>query len=96
MITQETRARILRLHLAEHWPIGTIAKELGLHHSTVRGALVHSGVRQATASRRPRMIDPYVPFCSSSSRAIPGCGRAGCTAWSRSVAIRVGRTTFAV
>jgi len=62
VITQETRARILRLHLAEHWPIGTIAKELGLHHSTVRGALVHSGVRQATASRRPRMIDPYVPF----------------------------------
>jgi len=62
MITNESRARILRLHLAEQWPIGTIAKELGLHHSTVRGVLVHNGAQQASATRRPRMIDPYVPF----------------------------------
>lgn len=62
MITQDTRARILRLHLAEKWPIGTIARELGLHHTTVRGVLVQCGVPEATASRRPRKVDPYVPF----------------------------------
>jgi IS30 family transposase len=28
-------AEVLRLHHAEKWPIGTIARQLRLHHSTV-------------------------------------------------------------
>ena len=39
MIDLETVARIRHLHYAEHWPVGTIAAELGLHHETVEGAL---------------------------------------------------------
>jgi hypothetical protein len=31
MISQETRAQIRRCFYAEHWKIGTIARELGVH-----------------------------------------------------------------
>ena len=34
MITAETVAHIRRLFYAEHWKIGTIAQELGLHRDT--------------------------------------------------------------
>jgi hypothetical protein len=34
-ISKEREAEILRLHYAEKWPVGTIAKQLGLHHCTV-------------------------------------------------------------
>ena len=39
MIGDEQRARIRRLFYAEHWKVGTIAAELGVHHDTVRRAL---------------------------------------------------------
>lgn len=39
MIPEELRARIRRLFFAEHWKIGTIAAELGVHHSAVEHAL---------------------------------------------------------
>ena len=34
-IARQTRAEILRPHLAKQWKIGTIARQLGLHHNTV-------------------------------------------------------------
>jgi hypothetical protein len=36
MIGRAMEAEVLRLHHAERWPIGTIARQLLLHHSTVR------------------------------------------------------------
>ena len=35
MIAPETVTRIRHLFFAEHWKIGTIASELGLHRETV-------------------------------------------------------------
>ena len=35
MISDEQRAKIRRLFFAEHWKVGTIAAELGVHHDTV-------------------------------------------------------------
>jgi len=35
MISPELRARIRRLFFAEHWKIGAIAAELGVHRDTV-------------------------------------------------------------
>src|SRR5689334_15965057 len=55
MITPEQRARIRRLFYAEHWKVGTIAAELGLHHDTVSGAIAEERV---VAS----ILDPYKPF----------------------------------
>ena len=39
MIPQETVALIRHLFYAEHWKIGTIASEFGLHYDTVRRAV---------------------------------------------------------
>ena len=36
MISRELEAEILRLYHAEHWPVGTLARQLGIHHDTVR------------------------------------------------------------
>lgn len=62
MIAKESEARILRLYHAEHWKIGTISAQLGLHHSTVRRVLVHAGVPRAIELGRASMIDPYLPL----------------------------------
>lgn len=62
MITQETRARILRLHHVEHWTFATIARELAVHHSTVRRVLAETGVPEALHSPRPSKIDAFVPL----------------------------------
>ena len=44
MISRDREAEILRLHGAEKWPIGTIASQLGVHHSTVRRVLAQAGL----------------------------------------------------
>src|SRR5438045_4007377 len=35
-VTAGERARILSLHHAERWPVGTIGAQLGRHHDTVK------------------------------------------------------------
>src|SRR5690606_12093744 len=61
MINKELEAQILRLFHAEGWPIGTIAKQVGVHHSTVRRVLAQAG-QEALLTLRPTMADPYMPF----------------------------------
>ena len=39
MISLETRMQIRRYFYAEHWKIGTIARELGVHPDAVRTAI---------------------------------------------------------
>lgn len=62
MIGPEREAEILRLFHAEKWPIGTIAKQLGLHHSTVRRVLAQAGIAAGCSMARPSIVDAYVPF----------------------------------
>jgi transposase len=62
MITPEQHAEIRRLYYGEHWKVGTIAAALGVHHDTVRAAIINDtqGVRRGTC--RPTQLDPYLPF----------------------------------
>jgi transposase len=62
MISKETEAEIVRLYHGERWPIGTIAGQLGLHHTTVQRVLRHTGVDAKVVAPRPSMVDPFVPF----------------------------------
>lgn len=71
MISNDTRSRILRLHLGEQWLVGTIARELGLHHSTVRRVVVQAGSPEVLASQRPSKVDPYMPFIVETLRTHP-------------------------
>jgi len=54
----EIQAEVLRLHHAEGWRIGTIAAQLGVHHSAVRRVLTRSGVQAPV--RRPMKVEPYL------------------------------------
>lgn len=70
MIPRELRAEIRRLFYAEHWKIGTIAKELNLHRDTVRAAIeADSFVRAGLV--RPSMLDPYHGFITDTLKQYP-------------------------
>lgn len=61
MISKELVAEIRRLYYAEHWKVGTIASELGLHYTTVRRAV---GLLKRSVSKQPRTTktQPYEEF----------------------------------
>ena len=61
MISEAQRAEIRRLFYAEHWRMGTIASELGLHADSVRGALESARFNTRTLVR-PSPLDPYLGF----------------------------------
>jgi transposase len=61
-LSEQQRADILRLHLVEHWPVGTIATQLGLHHSTVERVISQAGMPKVERAKGPSIIDPYLPF----------------------------------
>ncbi|HVS11515.1 MAG TPA: IS21 family transposase, partial [Planctomycetota bacterium] len=60
-ISADQEALIRRLYHAEKWRMGTIARELGVHHNTVTRVLAE-GAEPVAAVQRPSMIDPFVPF----------------------------------
>jgi transposase len=57
----ELRARIRRLFYVEHWKIGTVAGELGLHPETVARAVETERFSNANTLRRS-VTDPYADF----------------------------------
>ncbi len=61
MIGPEIEAEVLRLHHIEKWPPGTIARQLGVHHSVVERIISQDGKPPARA-RRASIVDPYMPF----------------------------------
>ena len=67
MIPPEVHARIRRLFFAEHWRIGTIVSELGVHPDTVRRAIEseHFNDHQALPQLRPSLLDPYKDFIAA-------------------------------
>ncbi len=71
MISKDQEAKIRRLHHAEGWPIGTIASQLGFHHSTVRRVLVQSGFEEAKRPQRSSMVEPYLPWLSDMLESYP-------------------------
>ena len=56
-IHSEKQAAILRLHYVEKWTVGTIARQLSVHHSVVRRVLRQAGVPTATLCPKPSALD---------------------------------------
>lgn len=70
-ISKETEAEILRLFYAEKWRKGTIATQVGLHHSTVERVLSHNGVSAEELRVRPSIVDPYIDFVKATLKEYP-------------------------
>ena len=69
-VSRETEAEIRRLHFAEHWPVGTIASQLGVHEDVVKRVL---GLleRKKPGPPRARLVDPYVDFIGETLAQYP-------------------------
>ncbi|XXX77334.1 IS21 family transposase [Sorangium sp. So ce134] len=62
-IDQAKEAEIRRLHFAEHWKVGTIATQLGLHHDTVERVLgLGKGARSLPIVRDAEAAMSEVPL----------------------------------
>ena len=71
-IGDELKAQILRYYFVEHWRVGTIARQLGVHHSTVERVLGEAGVqRERRRPRRPSKLDPYLAFITETLEHFP-------------------------
>jgi len=70
-IDKDTEAKILRYHFVEKWRTGTIATQLGIHHSTVDRVLAQAGLPKVERTRRASIIDPYLPFVIDTLREFP-------------------------
>lgn len=68
--TPELEAEMLRLHYAEHWPVGTIATQLSAHPDQVRRVL-GLGDARAPSQMRTRLVDPYRQFIDDTLARYP-------------------------
>ena len=71
MIARELEAEILRLYHAEGWRIGTVARQLHVHHRTVRRVLTQAGVALAPQQLGASMLDPYLAFIQDTFARFP-------------------------
>jgi transposase len=71
MLDAATIAEIRRLHYAEHWKVGTIASQVGVHPDAVRHALrLEPGARAPLPPRR-RQIDALMPWLQETLERYP-------------------------
>lgn len=70
MINPDTRAQIRHWFYAEHWKIGTIAQQLGVHADAVRHAIESNRFHRAQ-SLRSCLTDPYLPFIRQTLEQYP-------------------------
>jgi transposase len=64
-------AQILRYYHAEHWRIGTIAKQLRVHRDTVTRVLAQAGLPRLAKLHRASKVDPYLPFIHETLAKFP-------------------------
>ena len=67
----DIEAQILRYYHAEKWTVGTIARQLHVHHSVVRRVLAQAGLPRIGAARRPSPVDAWLPLIRETLEKFP-------------------------
>jgi len=70
-ISADLEAKVLRYYHVEKWRVGTIARQLKVHHGTVQRALRRAGVPPPQGSARTSRVDPYIPFIRQTLERYP-------------------------
>lgn len=74
-ISAEQHARIRKLYFGEHWKVGTIASELGIHPDAIKRAVETPRFGNRIGAQRPSMLDPFKPFIVATLKDHPRlCG----------------------
>ena len=76
-ISHELKANILRYHHVEKWRVGTIASQLGVHHSTVKRVLSETGVDKNRVLVERSIIDPFLSFILEQLKRFPNLTASG-------------------
>ena len=67
-LNKHLEAKILRLYPVEQWRVGTIARQLGIHHNSVNRVLCQMGPPKSESALRPPMQYGFSPFVGTSKR----------------------------
>ena len=70
-VTVEIEAQILRYYHVEKWRVGTIARQLCIHHSVVERVLLQAGIPKANFIKRVSIIDEFLPFINDTLKKFP-------------------------
>src|SRR2546430_12052381 len=70
-IPPDLEAQTLRYHDVEKWRIGTIARQLHVHHGTVMRVLAQAGLPRTGQAARRSQIEPYLPFILATLQKFP-------------------------
>ena len=71
-ISKEKEVDILRHYHVEKWPVGTIEKELGVHHDAINRVISQAtGTLHSERTLRTSIIDPYLPFIRETLEKYP-------------------------
>jgi transposase len=70
-ISKELEAQILRYYHVEKWRVGTIARQLNIHHSVVRRVLAEAGIPKANFSKHESIITPFLSFITETFKKFP-------------------------
>jgi transposase len=69
-VSADVEAEIRRLHIAEGWPVGTIASQLGVHHDVVERVLGLQVLPDEPVARPP-LLAPFQGFIVDTLKAYP-------------------------
>jgi transposase len=70
-LSDEQRARIRALFYAEHWKVGTIAAELGVHPDAVRSAVGTETFVSRGPKARANTLEPFASFITQTLKQFP-------------------------
>jgi len=70
-IPPDLEAQILRYHHVEKWRVGTIARQLRVHHGTVARVLAQAGLPRIGPPARRSQVEPYLPFIHQTLEKFP-------------------------
>lgn len=70
-ISNDIEAKILRYFHVEKWRVGTIARQLHVHHSVVKRMLAAAGIPKASFIKRESLITLYLPFITETLTKYP-------------------------
>ena len=70
-IPPELEAQILRCYHVDKWRVGTIARQLHVHHGTVMRVLSQAGLPRTGPLARRSQVEPYLPFILETLQKFP-------------------------